>query len=92
MLRKEGKRMRTVRSNTSTGNDYTELANGRIGPKRVAVVSQCKDGTFTIGQQLEVDDDGKVMKVFLKGALHVSSREGLQNLRDALNKTLQDLG
>lgn len=72
--------------------DYTELANGKIGAKRTAVISQCKDGSFTIGQQLEVVDEDKVMKVFLKGALHVSSPEGLQNLRDALNKVLQDIG
>ena len=72
--------------------EYTELANAQVGSKRVAVISQCKDGSFTIGQQLTVDDDGKQLKVFLKGALHISSPEGLQNLRDALNKSLQDLG
>lgn len=71
-------------------NTFTELANGRIGPKRVAVVSRLTDGSYTIGQQLEVDDGGKVMKVFLKGALHASNLDGLQNLRDAINKALQD--
>jgi hypothetical protein len=86
MLRKEMKKMANGKNKR-----YTELANGRIGPTRVAIISQCEDKTFTVGQQLEVDDNGKLMKVFLKGALHISSPEGLQNLRDALNKALSDL-
>lgn len=68
---------------------FTEIANANISPKRQAVISRLKDGSYTIGQKLEVNVEGKPMNIFLKGALHAADIEGIQNLRDALNVVLK---
>lgn len=71
---------------------FTELANCYISEdlKRQAVISRLGDGSYTIGQRLEVKDKNKTMNIFLKGALHADSIEALQNLRDALNVVLKN--
>lgn len=66
-------------------SNFTELANSVLSSKRQAVISRLDDGSYTIGQKLEVKDGEKVMQVFLKGALHAENLNSLQNLRDALN-------
>ena len=68
---------------------FTELANCHIGAKRSVVISSLEDDSFTIGQQLEVEEDGCTTNIFLKGAFHVDSIEGLCNLRDALTEAIR---
>lgn len=64
---------------------YVELAKAKIKEQRNIVISECSKGGFTIAQQLEVKEGNRVTSVFMKGALHVDSIEGLHNMRDTLN-------
>ena len=68
---------------------FTEIANATLSSKRQAVISRLDDGSYTIGQKLEVKDGDKTMNVFLKGALHAEDLTAVQNLRDALNVVLE---
>ena len=70
-------------------SNFVELANATLSSKRQAVISRLDDGSYTIGQKLEVQDGDKKMNVFLKGALHAEDLSALQNLRDALNVVLK---
>lgn len=70
-------------------SNFVELANAALSNKRQAVISRLDDGSYTIGQKLEVKDGEKTMDIFLKGALHAESLESLQNLRDAINVVLK---
>ena len=70
-------------------SNFYELANATLSSKRKAVISRLDDGSYTIGQKLEVHDGDKSMEVFLKGALHAEDLTALQNLRDALNVVLK---
>ena len=69
-------------------SNFVELANATLSNKRQAVISRLDDGSYTIGQKLEVKDGEKTMSVFLKGALHAENLSALQNLRDAINVVL----
>lgn len=69
-------------------SNFVELANATLSSKRQAVISRLDDGSYTIGQKLEVKDEEKTMNIFLKGALHAENLEAIQNLRDALNVVL----
>lgn len=71
--------------------EYQELARAVVSQSRNVVISQCSRGGFTVAQQLEVNEGNKVMAVFLKGAVHVDSVEGLFNLRDALNVAIENV-
>ena len=70
-------------------SNFVELANATLSEKRQAVISRLDDGSYTIGQKLEVKDNDKTMSIFLKGALHADNLMALQNLRDALNVVLE---
>lgn len=70
-------------------SNFVEIANAPISSKRQAVISRLDDGSYTIGQKLEVKDGEKTMNIFLKGALHAEDINALQNLRDALNVVLE---
>ena len=70
-------------------SNFVELANATLSSKRQAVISRLDDGSYTIGQKLEVKDEEKTMNIFLKGALHAENLEAIQNLRDALNVVLE---
>ena len=70
-------------------SNFVEIANATLSEKRQAVVSRLDDGSYTIGQKLEVRDGEKVMHIFLKGALHAEDLAAVQNLRDALNVVLE---
>lgn len=66
---------------------YDVLTHAKVTPSRNVVISACSKGGYTIAQQLLANEgeDGRATVVFLKGAIHVDSLEGLYNLRDALN-------
>jgi hypothetical protein len=68
--------------------EYTELSKGRISDKRNVVISKCSKGGFTVAQQIETDENGKTTSLFMKGALHVDTVEGLYNMRDAVNAAI----
>lgn len=75
--------------NTLAKSNFVELANSTLSSKRQAVISRLDDGSYTIGQKLEVKDGEKTMNVFLKGALHAENLDALQGLRDAINVVLK---
>lgn len=70
-------------------SNFVEIANATLSSKRKAVISRLDDGSYTIGQKLDVTDNGKTMQIFLKGALHAENLNALQNLRDAINVVLE---
>lgn len=69
--------------------DYKEIAKAKVQEKRNVVISECSKGGFTIAQQLEVHEGNHCTNVYLKGAFHVDDRQGLMNLRDAINVVLE---
>ena len=69
--------------------EYTELSKARITDSRNIVISNCNKGGFTIAQQLEAKENEKTTAVFMKGAFHVESLDGLYNLRDAINLAIK---
>lgn len=69
-------------------SSFKQIANAQISDKRQAIISKLDDGSFTIGQRLEINEGNKVMNIFLKGALHVNDIDCIRNLRDALNLVL----
>lgn len=64
---------------------YNELSKARISDSRNVVISQCSKGGFTIAQQLEAKEGDKTTTVFMKGAIHIETLDGLYELRDAIN-------
>lgn len=65
--------------------EYTEIARAKVTKSRNIVISTCSEGGFTIAQQYEAVENGKVIPIFLKGAFHVDEVSGLYELRDAIN-------
>ena len=53
------------------------------------MISSCSKGGFTIAQQLEANENGKITTVFMKGAFHVDDIQGLYELRDAINLAIK---
>lgn len=70
---------------------YDEIARGRISKSKNLVISKCSKGGYTLAQQVEADDDGNKISIFLKGAFRIEDEAGLVNLRDALNVALNEL-
>ena len=64
---------------------YNELSKARISDSRNVVISQCSKGGYTIAQQLEAKEGEKTTTVFMKGAIHIETLDGLYELRDAIN-------
>ena len=69
--------------------EYNEISKAKVSDSRNIVISTCSKGGFTIAQQLEANENGKVMTVFMKGAFHVDDIHGLYNLRDAINLAIK---
>ena len=73
----------------SSSPEYTELAKAKVHEKRNLVVSKNNHaGGYTLAQQLTIQEGTKQINIFIKGAIHVGSLEGLYNLRDAVNEAL----
>ncbi len=70
---------------------YTEIAKCKISRNRNAVISVCSKGGFTLAQQLETQDNGELVHIFLKGAIHVDTMENLKHLRNTLNYVLKNI-
>lgn len=64
---------------------YTPVAKARVNKNRSIVISECSRGGYTLAQQLDVVEDDNIIPVYLKGAFHVDSVDGLVELRDAVN-------
>lgn len=70
-------------------SEFTELAKAKIQDKRNLVVSQHTNGSFTLAQQIVIQEGKKQMTIFLKGSIYIDNLEGLYNLRDALNESIE---
>ena len=64
---------------------YTEISNAEITDTRSIVVSRCSKGGFTIAQKVNIKEGDMTTPIFMKGAFHVDTLEGLYNVRDAIN-------
>ena len=71
---------------------YTKLSSALIQDNKNLVISECSKGGYTLAQQVVfTEGDGKKSNLYLKGAIHISGKEGLLNLRDALNVALEKI-
>lgn len=70
---------------------YKEIASGKINENKSIVISECSKGGYTLGQKLTMNDNGKKVDVFLKGAIHLDNVQSLINIRDAFNETLEKI-
>lgn len=71
-------------------NDFREVASAKIQDKRELVVSKRGKGGYTIAQRILVEEGKKTTTMYLKGAIHIDSIEGIESLRDALNLVIDD--
>lgn len=69
---------------------FEVLATARIQDKRNLVISSNTNGGFTIAQQIVVQEGKRQTLLFIKGAIHVDSLEGLVNLRNALSDAIEE--
>lgn len=69
--------------------EYNEISKAKVSDSRNIVISSCSKGGFTIAQQLEANEGGKITTVFMKGAFHVDDVKGLYELRDAINLAIK---
>lgn len=69
--------------------EYNEISKAKVSDSRNIVISSCSKGGFTIAQQLEANENGKITTVFMKGAFHVDDIQGLYELRDAINLAIK---
>lgn len=71
-------------------NKFRELSKAKIQDTRNMVISKNEtyDG-YTLAQQISVKEGPRETLLFIKGAIHVDTLEGLYNLRDALNEAIK---
>lgn len=71
---------------------YTKLSSALIQDKKSLVISECSKGGYTLAQQVVfVEEDGKKRNLYLSGAVHINSIDGLRNLRDAINVAIEKI-
>lgn len=71
---------------------YEEISNARVSDNRSVVISSCSKGGYTMAQRMEISDGKQIVSVFLKGAIHIKDKEALENVRDAINVALEQIG
>jgi len=74
-------------------SSFEELAKATdVAENKNIVISKntSEAGGFTIAQQIIHEEDSKRFPIFLKGAFHITSIEGLVKLRDALDRAIDD--
>ena len=75
---------------------YLELAKARIKPQRNVVISKTIDSEnnffgYSITEQLVTNEGERETKVFLRNGLGILNREGLEQLRNAIDETLEKI-
>lgn len=80
--------------NVKKNNIYTELAKPRITETRKLIISKVnnKDEHFKMVELAEVNEGDRKYTTILKGGIEIHSLLYVRNLRDALNKVLDDYG
>lgn len=67
---------------------YKPLASCKVSKSKSLVISECSKGGYTLAQQIEVNDDGHVERVFLKGAAHITDYKTLVAFRDCIDRAI----
>ena len=75
---------------------YNQLSKAEIKNNRNVVISEgaTLDGEtlgYAVSEQIVIHEGDKDTTMFLKNGLGIVSKEGLVNLRDAINKTLEQI-
>lgn len=75
---------------------YNQLAKAQTKENRNVVISEAEtlDGEalgYAVSEQIVIYEGEKDTTMFLKNGLGIVSKEGLVNLRDAINKTLEQI-
>lgn len=68
---------------------YTEIAKCKVSKNRNVVVSSCSKGGYTIAQQIQVVEDGKIVSLFLKGAIMVKDVSALSDFAHMLLEAVE---
>lgn len=76
---------------------YKELSKCKFKEQRNVVISEAFDREnkslgYSIAEQLVTEEDGKEIKVFLKGGLGIVDAEGLLQLKEAIDNACIKLG
>lgn len=76
---------------------YKELSKQKIKEQRNVVISETYDRDsnllgYSIAEQLVTEEDGKPIKVFLKGGLGIVDKSGLLQLKEAVDNACIKLG
>lgn len=76
---------------------YKELSKQKFKEQRNVVISEAFDKEnkslgYSIAEQLVTEEEGKEIKVFLKGGLGIVDAEGLLQLKDAIDNACIKLG
>lgn len=76
---------------------YKELSKKKIKEQRNVVISEAFDNDnnmlgYSIAEQLVTSESGKETKVFLKGGLGIVSKEGLMQLKEAVDSACVKAG
>lgn len=76
---------------------YKELSKQKFKEQRNVVISEAFDREnkslgYSIAEQLVTEEDGKEIKVFLKGGLGIVDAEGLLQLKEAVDNACNKLG
>lgn len=76
---------------------YKELSKCKFKEQRNVVISEAFDREnkslgYSIAEQLVTEEDGKEIKVFLKGGLGIVDAEGLLQLKEAVDNACIKLG
>ena len=75
---------------------YNQLAKAQTKENRNVVISEAAtlEGEklgYAVSEQIVIHEGEKDTTMFLKNGLGIVSKEGLVNLRDAINKTLEQI-
>ena len=76
---------------------YKELSKCTFKEQRNVVISEAKKKKnkslgYSVAEQLVTEEDGKEIKVFLKGGLGIVDAEGLLQLKEAVDNACIKLG
>jgi len=75
---------------------FKQLVKKRYNPTRNLVISEAyeEDGTFAgyaVSNQVCAIENGKEIRLFLRGGIGIVSYAGLLNIRDALNEVIEQV-
>lgn len=75
--------------------NYNELSKRRFKERRNIVISEARNVKtndlegYAVTEQLVTEENGKEVRIFLKGGLGLVDKEGLILLRECLNEAIE---